>query len=63
MTLSTVFEELDADYAAQAKDKAQEVMSSLTGRGDEEDQEDDDGGGGSREDRSVPAGRRAPRRG
>jgi hypothetical protein len=42
-----------------AKDKAQEVMSSLTGRGDEDE---DDREPARREDRSVPASRRAPQR-
>jgi|tagenome__1003787_1003787.scaffolds.fasta_scaffold18851646_2 hypothetical protein len=44
-----------------AKEKAQDVMSSLTGRGnDDEDDEDDDArrGNGRREDRGVPASRR-----
>jgi hypothetical protein len=46
-----------------AKDKAQDLMSSLTGRGDDEDeQEDDDRGSRRREDRSAPASRRAPQR-
>jgi hypothetical protein len=47
-----------------AKDKAQEVMSSITGRGDDEDDDQDDEDRGSRRgDRSAPASRRAPRRG
>jgi hypothetical protein len=44
-----------------AKEKAQDVMSSLTGRGnDDEDDEDHDTrrGNGRREDRGVPASRR-----
>jgi gas vesicle structural protein len=49
-----------------AKDKAQDLMSSLTGRDDDEDDEDteddDDRGSRRREDRSVPASRRAPPR-
>jgi hypothetical protein len=47
-----------------AKDKAQDLMSSLTGRGDddEDDEDDDDRGSRRREDRSAPASRRAPRR-
>jgi hypothetical protein len=46
-----------------AKDKAQEVMSSITGRGDVDDEEDDDRGARRRQDRSAPASRRAPQRG
>jgi hypothetical protein len=52
-----------------AGEKARDVMQSLTGRGrdedDDENQDDDDGdrGDGRREDRGVPASRRAPRRG
>jgi hypothetical protein len=48
-----------------AKDKAQDLMSSLTGRGDDDedqDDEDDDRGSRRRDDRSAPASRRAPRR-
>jgi hypothetical protein len=48
-----------------AKDKASEVMSSITGRGDDEDEDDDrddDRRSRSREDRGVPASRRAPSR-
>jgi gas vesicle structural protein len=48
-----------------AKEKAQEVMSSITGRGDDEDEDEDDEREPvrRREDRSVPASRRAPQRG
>jgi hypothetical protein len=49
-----------------AKDKAQEVMSSITGRGndeDEDDEQDDDRSARRRQDRSAPASRRAPQRG
>lgn len=48
-----------------ARDKAQEVMSSITGRGDDDEDdrdEDDDERGRRREDRGVPANRRAPAR-
>ena len=46
-----------------AKDKAQEVMQSITGRGDDdEDEDDDDRRSSRREDRGVPASRRAPSR-
>jgi hypothetical protein len=54
-----------------AGEKARDVMQSLTGRGRDEDDEDEnqdrdeeDGGRGDgrREDRGVPASRRAPRR-
>jgi hypothetical protein len=46
-----------------AKEKAQDVMSSLTGGGDDEEDEDDQAddrgrGNGRREDRGVPASRR-----
>jgi hypothetical protein len=44
-----------------AKEKAQDVMSSITGRGkdDEDDEDEDDGGrGNGRSDRGVPASRR-----
>jgi hypothetical protein len=44
-----------------AKDKAQEVMSSITGRGDE-DEGEDEGRQERRRDRGVPAERRAPSR-
>ena len=49
-----------------AGEKARDVMQSITGRGDDED-EDDDGGRENgrtdrREDRGVPASRRAPSR-
>ena len=46
-----------------AKEKAQDVMSSIRGRGDEDEDEDDDRSSGRREDRGVPASRRAPQRG
>jgi hypothetical protein len=44
-----------------AKDKAKDVMSSITGRGDDEDEDDEDDGderSSRREDRGVPASRR-----
>jgi gas vesicle structural protein len=44
-----------------AKEKAQEVISSVTGRGDEDEDEDDDRPQ-RRRDRGVPAERRAPSR-
>ena len=44
-----------------AKDKAQEVMASITGRGDEDEDEGDDRSE-RRRDRGVPAERRAPSR-
>jgi hypothetical protein len=50
---------------AGAGEKARDVMQSLTGRGDDEDEDDDsreDGGDNRREDRGVPASRRAPSR-
>jgi hypothetical protein len=43
-----------------AKEKAQDVISSVTGRGDEDEDEDDRGQ--RRQDRGVPAERRAPSR-
>jgi gas vesicle structural protein len=46
-----------------AKEKAQEVMSSITGRGDDEGEDEEERASGRREDRSVPASRRAPQRG
>ena len=45
-----------------AGDKAKDVMHSLTGRGDDDEEDEDDGGrenGRRREDRGVPASRRA----
>jgi hypothetical protein len=50
-----------------AGEKARDVMQSLTGRGDDDEDEDDDGGrengrANRREDRGVPASRRAPSR-
>jgi len=45
-----------------AKEKAQDVVHSITGRGDDDD-EDDDGRSDGRSDRGVPANRRAPSRG
>ncbi len=45
-----------------AKEKAQDVIGSLTGRGGGDDDEDDDRGGNQREERGVPASRRAPSR-
>jgi hypothetical protein len=47
-----------------AGDKAKDVMHSLTGRGDDDEDEDDGGreNGRRREDRGVPASRRAPSR-
>jgi hypothetical protein len=47
-----------------AKEKAQDVVSSLTGGNDDDDEDDDRtrGDGGERE-RSAPASRRAPQRG
>jgi hypothetical protein len=44
-----------------AKEKAQDVMSSITGRGDE-DEDEDRGRDERRRDRGVPAERRAPSR-
>jgi hypothetical protein len=51
-----------------AKETAQDILSNITGRGDEEEEEDDGRGDGARrrrdrEDRSAPASRRAPQRG
>jgi hypothetical protein len=46
-----------------AKEKAQDVMSSLTGRGDDEDGDDGGRRRGGDEERSAPASRRAPSRG
>jgi hypothetical protein len=48
-----------------AKEKAQEVIGSITGRGDDDEDEDereDDDRARRREDRGVPASRRAPSR-
>jgi gas vesicle structural protein len=47
-----------------AKEKAQEVMSSLTGGGDDDEEESQDGdrSSGRRQERGVPASRRAPQR-
>jgi hypothetical protein len=48
-----------------AKDKAQDLMSSLTGRGEDDDEDQDEDGdrrSRRREDRSAPASRRAPQR-
>ena len=46
-----------------AKEKAQDVMASITGRDDDEDDGRGDGrGDGRREGRGVPASRRAPQR-
>jgi len=44
-----------------AKEKAQDVISSVTGRDDDDDEDDD--GSSRRKDRGVPADRRAPSRG
>jgi gas vesicle structural protein len=48
-----------------AKDKAKDVVESLTGGGDDEGEDggDDDNRGNRREDRGAPASRRAPSRG
>jgi hypothetical protein len=47
-----------------AGEKARDVMQSITGRGDDDEDEDDGdrGNGRRREDRGVPASRRAPSR-
>ena len=46
-----------------AKEKAQEVIGSITGRGDDdEDEDEDDDRSSRRRDRGVPASRRAPSR-
>ena len=49
-----------------AGEKAKDVMQSLTGRGDDDEDDDNSGGdgrGSRRQERGVPAGRRAPSRG
>jgi gas vesicle structural protein len=49
-----------------AGEKAKDVMQSLTGRGDDDEDDEDDGdrdNGRRRQDRGVPAERRAPSRG
>jgi gas vesicle structural protein len=45
-----------------AKEKAQDVISSVTGRGEDEEDEDQEERGRRRQDRGVPAERRAPTR-
>ena len=45
-----------------AKEKASEVISNVTGRGDDEDEDEDEGRSSRRRDRGVPAERRAPSR-
>ena len=46
-----------------AKEKAQDVISSVTGRDDDDDDDEDDDRPSRRRDRGVPADRRAPSRG
>jgi hypothetical protein len=45
-----------------AKEKAQDVISSVTGRNDDDDEDEDDDRPSRRRDRGVPADRRAPSR-